>query len=206
MKPLPNPGKTTPLSRLIEGRIIELGLSEKTFLADLGYRNFSKGRERLLQFRKAKGLRGLKHLENQLAEALKVDVSTVQKAISETWVTAQLWEDEKYAASFEPHAVLKTDRTRPSQITMCALTGGPQRWLVVEFERDSAPVTYVSQVLRDLPEIAPFFGKVLGFWINYTPSSCVEFDRSGQAVAEFSRAKRVGVALAGGVEKILSIA
>uniref|UniRef100_UPI001CBC927F hypothetical protein n=1 Tax=Tateyamaria pelophila TaxID=328415 RepID=UPI001CBC927F len=60
MKPLPKPGKTTPLSRLIEGRIIELGLSEKTFLANLGYRNFPKGRERLLKFRQAKGLRGIK--------------------------------------------------------------------------------------------------------------------------------------------------
>lgn len=35
-----------------------------------------------------------------------------------------------------------------------------------------------------LPDRVPFFGKVLGFWINYTPDHAVEFDRAGKTVGQ----------------------
>jgi hypothetical protein len=172
----------------------------------IGYRNMGKGKERLRAIRRAerKGLWGIRNHQKQIAAALQVDLETVQQAIEGSWAIIRERAHQEYVASFVPHAILKTERQRPSQIAICAMTGGDRRWRWRDFEDGSSPITYPEQVLRDLPERVPFFGAVLGFYVNYTPDHCVEFDRDGNPVDDHDGAARIGVSSAGGLERLFT--
>jgi len=66
----------------------------------------------------------------------------------------------QWVARFRPHAVIHTERTVPSQITICGLTGGPDRWLLVPLDTSQPSITFVEQARKRLPTHVPFFGKV----------------------------------------------
>lgn len=100
------------------------------------------------------------------------------EAIAQTQQILRDQADAAYAASFEPHAIFKTKRTVPSQITFAAMTNMQQRLRLV-FPPGLAVVGYPGYVLRHRPDMVPFFGKVIGFWINYQPDRAVEFDLMG---------------------------
>ena len=192
----------TPLSALIQVRCEALGLSQSEFIQGVGYKNVKKGRKRLLAIQKEEDLKALERHEKQIADVLKVDRETVKSAIDETRAHFRQKLDEAYIASFRPHAVLKTERSVPSQITLYAVIGGDRKHRLREFEAASDPSTYVDQVLKSLPDEVLFFGKVQGFYINFSPDCCVEFDLEGKTVEEYDKAKRLGVSSAGGLENI----
>src|ERR1700712_3531012 len=54
-------------------------------------------------------------------------------------------EDAAWKASFRPHAVIQTEYTVPTQITICALTGGARPRLIIPFDLSRSPVTFVQQ-------------------------------------------------------------
>ena len=54
-------------------------------------------------------------------------------------------EERAWEASFKPHAVIQTETTTPSQITICGLTGGAERWLIIRFDLSRPPVTFIQQ-------------------------------------------------------------
>lgn len=185
----------TPLSRLIEARCERLNLGQEDLLRALGYRDLAKGKRRLAAFRKGEGLKGIDHLIKPLARALRVEDFVIRAAIYETEAILRREERARYAASFRPHAILKTENTIPRPIFSAAVCRA-DKWRVVEFDAGLSPVLYVDKVLSDLPEGLPFWGRVLGFWINYTPDRCVEFDRAGHPVKVLDQAVRVGTAIA----------
>jgi hypothetical protein len=41
-------------------------------------------------------------------------------------------EDAEWRAAFIPHAIILGDRKIPTSITMCVISGGPERWLMIE--------------------------------------------------------------------------
>jgi hypothetical protein len=110
--------------------------------------------------------------------------------------------EAEWRARFLPHAVIQTERTVPSQITFCALTGGAERWLGIPFDVSKPPITYIRQALEALPEKAhikrdgkrsvPFFGEALGIVINYSPDRAVRCDLEGRPLEILSRAHRPG--------------
>ena len=67
-------------------------------------------------------------------------------------------------ASFKPHAAIQTETMTPSQITICGLTGGVERWLIIRFDLSKPPITFVQQAIDALPSMlspaggVPFFG------------------------------------------------
>ncbi len=185
---------STPLADLIARRSEALGVSEAELLERLGYRNRSKGLGRLRAFREARGLEGIAHLRKPLAEALDVPVAEVDDAIERTRGIARARADAAYAATFRPHAILKTEREIPSQITLAAICRA-DRWRRIDFEDGSNPITYVAQVLAQCPDGLPFFGRVEGFWINYSPERAVEYGRDGNPVAARAAAARTGQAV-----------
>ena len=87
-------------------------------------------------------------------------------------------EEAEWRAAFRPHAIIQTERTVPSQITICGLTGGARRWLWIGFDLSKPPVTFVQQALAAMPDKArraengkryvTFFGEALGFIVNYS--------------------------------------
>lgn len=101
-------------------------------------------------------------------------------------------QNASYRASFRPHAILITERTVPSQITICGMVKG-DRLRVVTFDDDIPRDTYVQHVLDQLPDGLPFFGDVTGFAVNYTPDHATIHDRDGRVTQTLDRAFRIGV-------------
>src|SRR3954454_2227518 len=55
--------------------------------------------------------------------------------------------ETKWRADFKPHAVIHTERTSPSQITLCGLSGGPERWLVIKLDPAQSPRTIANECI-----------------------------------------------------------
>lgn len=189
--------ESSPLAGLIEARRAALGLGEEAFLRAIGYRDIAKGRRRLAAFARAEGLRGVEHMVKPMARALEVAPDTVRRAVRETHAMAEAKAEAAYAARFVPHAVLRTERRVPTQIALAGITGMPAR-LILRFEAGTPPVSWMPQARAALPERLPFYGRVLGFWINYRPDHAVAFDREGNPLAIAGRAVRTGTVQARG--------
>jgi hypothetical protein len=111
-------------------------------------------------------------------------------------------EEAKWRRGFSPHAVIYTERTVPSQIMICGLTGGIDEWLMIWLDHSQPPITFVQQVLSALPEklrptlaarpCVPFFGRALGFIINYSPSKALRCSLTGQPLEVLAKAYRPG--------------
>ena len=85
---------------------------------------------------------------------------------------------------------------------MCGFTGGAERWLIIRFDLSHSPITFVQQALDALPRRAPlgpnghrgvmFFGRALGFIVNYSPDEAVRCDLNGRRVEVLPKAYRPG--------------
>ena len=199
---------TSPLASLLRARMAELGLDAEALGFRLGYRNPAKAAGRVLAL-----LDGNVPLSSKsrraaecLPEALDLPCEAVVDAVERTDAffaeRAREAEDERrreaeraeaeWRAAFRPHAVLHTERTMPSSITMCVVSGGAERWLIVRLDLSRPPASFAGQVLAALPDRTNlgadgtrgvmFFGRVLGFYVNYTPDRCVRFDIAGEPV------------------------
>ncbi len=132
-----------------------------------------------------------------LPAALEVDEGIVQGAVSETTealdeISRRAAADREAAwrASFKPHGYLCGSQELPSSITMCGITGGPERWLKIPLDPSQPPVTFAGQALAVVgrtPTIT-FFGRTTGFIVNYSPDHAVRFDVEGNPVEVLSRA------------------
>ena len=179
-----------PLSALIERRLDALGISRADLVRGLSYANFNKGDRRLGDILNG-DMRMAAILREKLAIALELDVAVVDQAIAETRAAIRDEEDRCYRASFKSHAVILTERTIPRPIFAAAFIG-VDRLLRIDFEEGSSPVTFADQVLRQLPEGVPCFGRVTGFVVNFSPDHAVQFDRDGNPVATHTNAARIG--------------
>src|SRR5215203_2434076 len=152
----------------------------------------------------------------RLPEALEVDPEVVERAVAaaeellaefrrqaeEERRIAQEKDEAEWRARFKPHAVIWTEETRPSSITMCGFSGGIERWLIIRFDTREPPVTYLRQVLAALPQklnhaadgrkYVTFFGRALGFIVNYSPDEAVRCDLDGRPVEVLPKAYRPG--------------
>ncbi len=207
-----------PLARLIHTRMHELGLDRQTLGFRLGYRNPLKaaGRVDALWWGHITSKKSRAALR-RLPEALEIPEEVVLRALRDTGeVLAQRRRQEEeqrrithekeemeWRAAFRPHAILQTESTRPSSITMCGFTGGPRRWLQIDFDLFKPPITFVRQALAGLPGKArksevngrwhvSFFGEVLGFIINYSPDKALRYDLDGQPLEVLPKAYRPG--------------
>ena len=206
-----------PLAVLIQVRMEELNLDHHALGFRLGYQNPAKAAGRVDAL-----CRG--HLTNRksraalarLPDTLELPAEVVAQAVIET--EQVLAEHERHAeeerrrarekkeaewrAAFTPHAILQTERTVPSQITICGLTGGARRWLWIDFDPSKPPITFVQQALAALPErtglgsdgkrYVTFFDEAVGFIVNYTPDQALRCDLDGQPQEVLSKAYRPG--------------
>jgi hypothetical protein len=206
-----------PLAQLIGTRMHELGLDRQALGFRLGYQNPLKAAGRVdalcgghissrksrLALRRLPGaleisqevvLRACRDTEDALAQRKRQEEE-------ERRITHEK-EEIEWRAAFTPHAILHTQRTAPSSITMCAFTGGPRRWLRIDFDLSQPPITFVRQALAALPEKArksevdgrcqvSFFGEVLGFIVNYTPDKALRCDLEGQPLEVLPKAYRL---------------
>jgi hypothetical protein len=214
-----------PLAKLIQTQMEELGLDRQTLGFRLGYKNPAKaaGRVNALCWGHLTNRKSRAAL-SRLPDALGLSPELVQRAIRETEQVlaeqerqaeeerrlAREREEAEWRAAFRPHAIIQTERTVPSQITICGLTGGARRWLWIDFDLSKPPITFVQQALAALPErtglgsdgkrYVTFFGEAVGFIVNYTPDQALRCDLDGQPQEVLTKAYRpgeVGLAMGG---------
>jgi hypothetical protein len=206
-----------PLAKLIQTQMEELGLDCQTLGFRLGYKNPAKaaGRVNALCWGHLTNRKSRAAL-SRLPDALGLSPELVQRAIRETEQVlaeqerqaeeerrlAREREEAEWRAAFRPHAIIQTERTVPSQITICGLTGGARRWLWIGFDLSKPPVTFVQQALAAMPDKArraengkryvTFFGEALGFIVNYSPDQALRCDLDGRLLEVLGQAYRPG--------------
>src|SRR4051812_25743247 len=206
-----------PLATLIQSRLKELDLDRQTLGFRLGYKNPAKAAGRVdalcwghLTNRKSQAALA------RLPDALELPAEVVAQAVTETEQVlaeqerhaeeercrAREKEEAEWRAAFKPHAILQTERTVQSQITICGLTGGARRWLWIDFDLSKPPITFVQQALVALPErtglgsegkrYVTFFGEAVGFIVNYSPDQALRCDLDGRPLEVLGKAYRPG--------------
>lgn len=182
---------TKSIGKVINQYQRDLGLSDNDLLARTGYRNLAKGHRRLSALHSG-DVSVADQMMPVLTDALDVHPSALKTVIEDTRAALQAVEDASYRASFRPHAILITERTVPSQITICGMVKG-DRLRVVTFDDDIPQEKYVQYVMNRLPEGLPFLGDVTGFAVNDTPDHATIHDRGGRVTQTLDRAFRIGV-------------
>jgi hypothetical protein len=212
----PLPEGRSPLRALLTAHMTSLGINAEQLGIRLGYRNPAKARGRVQAI-------GDGYLENEhsraaiarLAEALALSPAVVEEAVSATRAAVRAVAEEEalaaaerrrqrdaaYRKAFRPHAVLETEDRIPSQIVICMLAGGPDRFLRIDFDHSQPPETFAAQVVALLPERTlqtpagirgvPFFGRILGFFVNITPDEALHCDLDGRTIKHLQAAVRI---------------
>jgi hypothetical protein len=189
-----------PIATLVSGRCKELSLRPVELIRRCGYKNVSKGLRRLEHFCQG-NFTGSDTLIRALPSALDVPDEAVRKAVEDTQRQIHEAEEAAWRAEFIPHAVILTERERPTQIFIAAILG-VDRLRRVDFDLSKSPETYVQQALDGLrqklaegkSDQIPTFGKPVGVIINHSPDHAVRFDLEGNAIEVLDRAYRLGEA------------
>jgi len=134
----------------------ELGLSEEALGRRLGYSNPAKAAGRVYALCNGLPFSAKSRFALwRLPEALKLPPNVVTQAIADTerlfaerqceaeeqGRLAREAEDAAWRASFRPHAIIQTEHTVPTQITICGLMGGARPSTTVA-PADCALVTF----------------------------------------------------------------
>ena len=191
-----------PIAEFVEHRRRDIGLGKADLVRRCGYKNLSKGLRRLdaLYAGEFEGAAPAAII-CRLAEALEVDQETIDAVVSTTReiIHARMRavaaaREAAWRATFEPHAYLVTERATPTKITICALTGGPDRWLRIALDSARPPLTFAEQALAAARRKAPtlFYGAITGAIVNYSPDRAVRFDLEGNPVRVYDQAYSPG--------------
>ena len=209
--------RSTPLADLIRSRKQELGLTDEALGRRLGYTNTAKAAGRVhalcnglplgpksrLSLRRLPVALGIPSDAVLQAEAGTDRIFAVRESeAKEQRRVAQEAEDTDWRASFRPHGIIQTERTVPSQITLCGLAGGVRCRLEIPFDLSRSPITYIQQSVEALPGMlrtgddgiryATFFGRAVGLIINYSPDHALRCDLEGKPLQILEKAYRVG--------------
>ena len=186
------------IEALIADRLRDLKLTPVELVRRCGYKNLSKGLRRLAGVR-AGYFDGQDYLLRGLPDALAVPPEKVQEAVKDTQRYLHEEKEAAWRAAFVPHAIIVTERDRPTQLFV-AFFIGINRLLRVDFEQDTSPDSFVAQALagvrKKLAEwksrALPTFGRPLGVIVNYSPDHAVHYDLEGNEIEVFDKAYRLG--------------
>jgi hypothetical protein len=207
----------TPLADLIQARMQELGLNDEALGKRLGYSNPAKAAGRVHALCNGLPLSAKSRFALwRLPEALELPAEVVTQAVADTEelfaerereaeeqrrLTREA-EDAAWRASFQPHAVIQTEYTVPTQITICGLMGGAGPRLIIPLDLSQSPITFVQQAVDAVPEntmprsdggrSVMFFGRALGLIVNYSPDSALRCDLDGKPLEALDKAYRPG--------------
>ncbi|MBL0404456.1 hypothetical protein JKG68_10795 [Microvirga aerilata] len=195
----------TPLKRLIDTRVRDLGITRGELARRLGYANVAKALRRTELLCETGA--GPTHLMARLPAALDVDPLTVKQAMEATFEHLRQQHEQAVAeelaawrAAFKPHAIILTERRIPSPISICAFAGG-NRFIWIDLDASRPRATFIRQAILELAHRRaalgrsniPFFGAPIGFIVNLTPDRAIRYDLDGRAVALLPEAYRPGL-------------
>ncbi|MFO0991232.1 MAG: hypothetical protein U1E67_04785 [Hyphomicrobiales bacterium] len=187
----------SPLYRLIHSRSRELGLGIGAIAVRCGC-NPSKGARWLDAIAHGRvGHPRAQEIVCRLPSALELPKYDVDVALAETVVLNEqrrladdAKQDAEWRASFRPHAHFDTQSRMPTQITIFLITGGPDKYLKIKLDLKQPPLSYAGHAAKVVQETAyvPFFGKPVGFFVNYSPDCAIRFDLKGTPIEVLDRA------------------
>jgi hypothetical protein len=206
-----------PLAELIQSRLRQLCLTPQELGFRLGYSNPAKAvgrvyaicegyldnrKSRAALVRLADALELPAHEVADVIELTRHSLAEQKRNADEQKRRETQTKEVAWRTAFKPHAVIVTGIRIPSQITFCALAGGPETLLIIRFDLSQPPITFVRQSVAGLPRKAPvgtdgrrcvpFFGEPLGLIINYSPDHALYCDLEGNPIEWLSAACRVG--------------
>jgi len=185
------------IASLIETRQSQLHIKSADLVRRLGFKNVSKGLRRLDALRHGDLSATTRFIIDRLPAALDLSPEQVTSAVTAT--ADQIAEAERaraeaeeqaYRSTFRPHVLWVTERSRPSSITM-AIFYGIERLLRLNLDAEKDEQTFVAQAKAAMPSSVPFFGNVVGFYVNFSPDRCEEYDRDAKALATLPKAQRL---------------
>lgn len=193
-KPMNEQGGDAPqltLGTLVTHRVAVLGLSDAQLAERLHIRNPNKARDFHARL-EAEDMRGMEHMRRPLAQALGLTPAHIDQAIAASRAARQARQEADWRTAFVPHAVLDTARPIPQPVFAAAVSGADKK-LRMDLPHDRPALGWPALVARALPPGLPGYGRVTGFFINWTPDAATRFDRTGTPLEKLDHAVRRGV-------------
>jgi hypothetical protein len=179
------------VTSLVLGAMEQKQLSRYELIRRMGYSSVNKGLRRLDLFLAGDELDPV--FVAKVTEALVLDSQNINKAIEQDQNIKRARIDAQERAVFKPYIYLQTEATRPSQITIFALTGGTRTHKMFFVPEDLPENSWEMQInmVRRLTKahyrlregIAPFFGAITGYLYCPTYDSSYEFTLGGETDA-----------------------
>ncbi len=181
--------KYRPLTTLIRNRFRELNVKRVDVVKRMGYSNIAKGLRRLDEFGRD-DYRSFPALKSRLATALDVSTEELDDAFQKTRQEIIDEDEAEYRKNFQPHLIWDTAYKTPTPIFVAAMCGAYEKMCRV-FIEGSDPRSYVDQAKKMIPgAFVPGFGKVVGFYINYSPDQSIRYSPDGEPIEHLPKAKR----------------
>jgi hypothetical protein len=86
--------------------------------------------------------------------------------------------------TFTATAYFVAQRTIPTSLIFCAISGGPQRYLKIHLDLEQPTHTFARQCQGIINRTAyiRFYGRPMGYIINYAPDHAVHYNVKGEIV------------------------
>lgn len=182
-----------PLASLIEARLDGLGVSKADLARRMGYATtVEKGVRRIAALVKG-DLKPYTNLRGPLAEGLDVDVSVLDAAVADTRYVLWARYDRQYRRDFRPHVVWDTELRIPQPTTIAGMVGANR--MLYHYPVSTRPQDWSEEAVATRPRGIPCYGRVRGFWVNYSPDCAVHFNNEGVPGEVFGQAVRPGVSV-----------
>jgi hypothetical protein len=207
VEPSQTPVARFAIAALIMARCHELGLSRARLVQLAGYKREPKGIRRLYALM-AGDCETTRTLIGGLPAALNLPPDMISATIEQT--RQQMAAEERRAgeqaeaqwrATFEPHAIILTERRIPRPMFLAAVIG-VERLLRIDFNANAKPASFVSLAVEGVKQkraqwgsnggALPGYGAPTGIIVNYAPDWAVKFDLAGVPQEAFAAAYRVG--------------
>jgi len=184
--------KQTHLSQVISNAMKRKKMDRITLITKMGYRNQNKGLRRLDSMLSKGEFQELFLKECAMVLALNFD--EVFSAVNADDKVRRDKVEQLQRAHFKPYIYLKTEQTRPSSITMFALTGGTMKhkafyvpenlWLASEDNSFSLIGELIREHFNDSDGIVAFFGKISGYLYCPTYDDSYDFSINGDLLSK----------------------
>lgn len=194
-----------PLYQLILPYLNQHEIRLTQLVKHLGFKNINKKNRDLKQLLTAADLKSdaSQEILIRIPTALNIELEAFQRAVQECQdkqqqrLTSEMVAKKREAQkNFTPYAILKGTYSRPTQITIYAMSGGANRWLNFKLDPKKSAKTYVPTVLahlKDNPNIT-FWGPATGFVIHYEYGVASHYDLKGELIKVEQEAYLPGIA------------
>jgi hypothetical protein len=183
-----DPDSVLPLTVLLQSR----GVRSAELARACGYANVSKGVRRIEALSDG-DLHDFESLKLLLAKGLDLDIADLETAAADTRYIKWAREDRAYRRGFEPHVIWKTALTIPRPIAIAGVIGASRMLKFIPATGHALKIS--AEALANCPDGVPCYGRVTGFYVNYSPDRAVEFNREGEPLSVLDAAVRPGHAI-----------